>query len=305
MRFKKEFDDGSRITYVLDGTKILEETKTDSSGSGLYKFEYFYDLYGIIGLRYNNKNYVFIKDALGNILYITYRGKTIGGYHYDAFGNPLEGGYVNPNNTPDDTFVLINNPFRYRGYYYDLESHLYYLQSRYYDPEIYRFISPDSIDYLDPSVVGGLNLYIYCLNNPVMYIDPSGTIAISTLITLFLVIGGMIAGGIIANNIASNRGETGWALAGWTFIGIVGGGIIGGTIGHFAAPYLAGFMSQSFTFGSQMMMTIGGQMVMTTGLTVTGAQIVYGVGALTLSGVMMVYKPKKVAPRIKSNTKKK
>ena len=46
--------------------------------------------------------------------------------------------------------------------------------SRYYDPETGRFISPDAIEYLDPSTIGGLNLYSYCNNNPVMYVDPSG-----------------------------------------------------------------------------------------------------------------------------------
>ena len=67
------------------------------------------------------------------------------------------------------------NPFRYRGYYYDIETGLYYLNSRYYDPEIGRFISPDDISYLGAN--GDLisyNLYAYCSNNPVNYQDPTG-----------------------------------------------------------------------------------------------------------------------------------
>ena len=65
------------------------------------------------------------------------------------------------------------------------ETGLYYLQARYYDPETARFISPDETDYLDPQSFGGLNLYIYCLDNPVMYADPSGNSAIvATLIML-------------------------------------------------------------------------------------------------------------------------
>ena len=51
------------------------------------------------------------------------------------------------------------------------ETGLYYLNSRYYDPEVGRFISPDSLDYLAPESIDGLNLYAYCLNNPVMYTD--------------------------------------------------------------------------------------------------------------------------------------
>ncbi|MDE5868415.1 MAG: hypothetical protein K2H02_05670, partial [Anaeroplasmataceae bacterium] len=61
------------------------------------------------------------------------------------------------------------NPIRYRSYYYDIETKLYYLQTRYYNPEIGAFISPDSTDYLDVETISGLNLYTYCYNNPVMY----------------------------------------------------------------------------------------------------------------------------------------
>ena len=66
------------------------------------------------------------------------------------------------------------NPFRYRGYYYDEDTNLYYLNSRYYSPEWRRFISPDDTAYLDPESVNGLNLYCYCGNDPVNYADPSG-----------------------------------------------------------------------------------------------------------------------------------
>ncbi len=72
------------------------------------------------------------------------------------------------------TKLAILNPFRYRSYYFDIETGYYYLQSRYYDPQVGRFICPDSIEYLDPTTINGLNLYAYCANNPVMAIDPSG-----------------------------------------------------------------------------------------------------------------------------------
>ena len=55
-----------------------------------------------------------------------------------------------------------------------METGFYYLQTRYYDPDIGRFISPDSLNYLEPETINGLNLYVYCLNNPVMYSDPGG-----------------------------------------------------------------------------------------------------------------------------------
>ena len=66
------------------------------------------------------------------------------------------------------------NTFIYKGYNYDVETGLYYCNSRYYSPELRRFISPDSIDYLDPESINGLNLYAYCGNDPVNRFDPTG-----------------------------------------------------------------------------------------------------------------------------------
>ena len=66
------------------------------------------------------------------------------------------------------------NPFRYRGYYWDSELNLYYLNARYYDPLVGRFISQDDIEYLDPEALNGLNLYAYCINNPLKYVDYEG-----------------------------------------------------------------------------------------------------------------------------------
>ncbi|MDE5984814.1 MAG: RHS repeat-associated core domain-containing protein, partial [Eubacterium sp.] len=66
------------------------------------------------------------------------------------------------------------NPLRYRGYYYDNETGMYYLQSRYYDPELGRFISADDFNYIDSKPSIKLNAYAYCGNNPIKYVDPTG-----------------------------------------------------------------------------------------------------------------------------------
>ncbi len=70
--------------------------------------------------------------------------------------------------------IGVKNPLRYRGYYYDTETSLYYLQSRYYDPETGRFINMDAYFVAGNDYIQGTNMYAYCYNNPVMYSDPSG-----------------------------------------------------------------------------------------------------------------------------------
>ena len=109
------------------------------------------------------------KDVQGNIVAIVdSSGWLMVEYEYDAWG-------INTIIDGSDMLLATLNPFRYRGYYYDTETGLYFLKTRYYDPEIGRFISIDGIEYLDPETINGLNLYAYCNNNPVMNIDPNGT----------------------------------------------------------------------------------------------------------------------------------
>ena len=70
-----------------------------------------------------------------------------------------------------DTAVAQANPIRYRGYYYDDDTGLYYCNARYYSPKWRRFISPDDTAYLDPSSVNGLNQYCYCGNDPINIVN--------------------------------------------------------------------------------------------------------------------------------------
>ena len=94
-------------------------------------------------------------------------------YTYDAWGNHKVMD-ANGNVITDTAHIGNLNPFRYRGYFYDRETGLYYLKTRYYDPQTGRFINMDSVEYADPETINGLNLYAYCGNNPVMNVDPNG-----------------------------------------------------------------------------------------------------------------------------------
>ena len=91
---------------------------------------------------------------------------------------------INGNNITDATNVANINPFRYRSYYYDTETGLYYLQSRYYDPEVGRFINSDASTYVgtERDNICTNNLQSYCINNPVNLTDPSGCFAIELVI---------------------------------------------------------------------------------------------------------------------------
>ncbi len=144
--------------------------------------EFLYAGNEVIGFIYSCATYIYCKDLFGNITAILDgSGNVVVKYDYDAWGTPR---VLNSAGTviTDTQHIGHKNPFRYRGYYYDTETGLYYLKSRYYDPETCRFINMDSVEYADPTYLHGLNLYAYCNNNPIMYVDPNGNFALFTLI---------------------------------------------------------------------------------------------------------------------------
>ena len=174
-------------TYIYNGNNLVCQ-KEDDGSSTYYKY-FLYNSQGIIGYIQDGVTYTYRKNLFGDITAI-YQGATkVAEYAYDAWGNCT---VTNLTSSKIGSF----NPFRYRGYYWDEDLQLYYLMSRYYDPQTGRFINADSLEYLDPETIGGLNLYAYCLNNPVMKADPTGTI--SWLIFGLVVLVGAIVGGVLA-----------------------------------------------------------------------------------------------------------
>ena len=110
-------------------------------------------------------------DEVGNPL--TYKGNTL----TCTFGRRLAG-FVNITYTYNEDGIRLLNLFRYRGYYYDTDTSLYYLQSRYYDPETGRFLNADEYHSVKQSTKRD-NVYAYCMNNPVMYSDKDGREAVA------------------------------------------------------------------------------------------------------------------------------
>ena len=184
--------------------------------------EYFYDENSRpIAFKYNGEIHYYKKDLLGNVIEILdTTGTTVVKYTYDAWGNHK---VLNPDGTENTSAVFIGNinPIRYRSYYFDTETGLFCVSSRYYDPQVGRFISADDISYLDPNTIGGTNLYAYCLNNPVMYVDPTGHSAIALLIAFGI---GAVLGGIYGGISAAANNQN-------VLVGITIGAVVGGLTG--------------------------------------------------------------------------
>jgi len=286
----------SNITYYDCNNNVMFEYV-----NGI-EIDWYRDNTGIVGCCFTNisnyETYWLRKDALGNVVAILNNsGGIVARYIYDAWGNHKVVDN-NGNEITDTTHIGNINPYRYRGYYFDTETGLYYLKSRYYDPETGRFISIDDISFADPDTINGLNLYAYCCNNPVMHIDPTGQYAISAVL-IGLIIGAIIGaavGGTIAGVNAYNNGARGWELVGWTALGIVGGSVIGGAIGAgigYVAPAIGGALGS--ILGGSSLATVGGGAI-----ALSGGQIAVASGLSILAGLGIVFS-KGNGPRLGHN----
>ena len=106
----------------------------------------------LVYFTYNGTGYFYVFNVQNEITHLVDdTGTVVASYIYDGIENT------------NADFVCNINPIRYRGYYFDVETNLYYLNSRYYDPDVGRFISLDAVEYLAPDSIHGLNLFAYCL----------------------------------------------------------------------------------------------------------------------------------------------
>ena len=162
-----------------------------------------------------------IEDVNGNVLAT---------YEYDAWGKLIS----------SSGSLADINPLRYRGYYYDTETELYYLSNRYYDPKVSRFINADSTDaVLSANGLYDQNLFVYCDNNPVMYADNEGDF---WHIVVGAAVGGLISGVVqVATNLATGKEWSDGVLSS------VASGAIGGAVSSTSLGITAIFAINALT----------------------------------------------------------
>ena len=193
--------------------RTLGEKHYSASGELTKSLRYVYDENGsVCGYMLNTdgttwKQYYFVTNLQGDVIqvYSLIGRELVASYSYDSWGNIISA-------TGEQA---EENPFRYRGYYYDSESGFYYLSSRYYDSEIGRFINADSL--IDNRSVITQNLFQYCGNNPVNNTDSSGHLFIGAIV-------GGVVGGIMGGLSALVSGTS-------VAVGIVTGAASGAAIG--------------------------------------------------------------------------
>ena len=187
---------GNTVTdYYYNGSLLIGivQTTTNSDGSTDTSVQRFsYDADGrVLAVNYNGTYYYYLRNAQGDVVkLIDKTGSTVVEYTYDSWGKLLS-----TSGSLAETFGA-EQPFRYRGYVYDEETGFYYLQSRYYNPELGRFISADVYLSTGQGVLGH-NAYAYCLNNPIGFEDDCGHAATDAIEFWKEMVDGSTCGGIV------------------------------------------------------------------------------------------------------------
>ena len=189
---KKVYENGELVyteIYVWDGDVLLANKIIFTDGKDPVTARYLYDESGeLYGMDYNGMGiFAYLKNLQGDIVSIISLGEddsTEVQMEYDAWGKPI---FKQGSNALGLVLIALVNSVSYRGYFYDYDTGLYYLRSRYYDPETGRFINADDVEMMIPQKpsqmtvftykYSNLNVFSYCQNNPMRDIDDSGKVS--------------------------------------------------------------------------------------------------------------------------------
>lgn len=234
IRTKKEIQGFGTTYYYLEDNQIVVET--DGSNMLYYIRD---DNDELLGVKYNNVIYYYEKNAQGDIVAIldNMYNKVVQ-YQYDAWGQILSITDAEGNVITDPNHIAHINPFRYRSYYYDKETNLYYLNSRYYNPVWGRFLNADEILGDTSQII--YNLYSYCGNNPVNLGDVDGNIGLVLGCVIIGAVAGALAGAVYgaAKSKLKNKKIKAKDVAKSAVIGGIGGAIVGTIVGVSANAYV-------------------------------------------------------------------
>ncbi len=169
LRTRKDNSDYTYYYYYDDNNNLIAMMQ-----GGVVAYFYYDSNNSVTAMSINDSMYYYVKNLQGDITKIVnHQGKVMVEYTYDAWENILK---EKSNVSPSYATVKEFNPFRYRGYVYDTDTGLYYLQSRYYDPKTGRFINADDTAYVDTNSGTPLstNMFAYCENNFINNVDKTG-----------------------------------------------------------------------------------------------------------------------------------
>lgn len=233
--------DGRRTErYIYDGDSLCAMKVDDGNVSDTVFFHYD-ETNALVGFSVRGKDYFYERDILGNInAVIDSQGTRLVSYSYGDFGEVAE----TVADSDEARLAARINPFRFKGYFYDRETGFYYLKSRYYSPELGRFISADG-EIGRAGNTMGMNLYAYCRNNPINLSDEGGNwpswatklcIGLAVIAVCAIVV--VATGGFGASCIATSM-----------LVGAVKGAVIGAVTGAVTGA-VKGAMTEGIKTGS-------------------------------------------------------
>ena len=224
---------GSTTTYYFyAGGQLLRQT------TGGTPKDFFYDANGYpYAMKQDGETYYYITNLQGDVMQmVDAEGNVVASYEYDPYGKIISA----------TGSMASANPLRYRGYYYDDELEMYYLQSRYYDPATGRFINADVYASTGQGVLGH-NMFAYCNNNPVNHFDSDGNSPLQVaMLVIFGVVGFAFADWVARSLGLAPKGKGFWnASAYWALTSAIaiGGAAIGWYAGTAITEAAVGYLA--------------------------------------------------------------